>query len=343
VSGLAVEAGRAPQRVTLAREVGAIVGEPDLRALVLATSRDPNAKVTVLLFPPGGRRPAYALKMPTTGAAEVAVRRERRLLGELQELDLGPLRTSVPRPLSEVEVQGRCCLLTTAVPGASMFGAYHRWRHTAAPASVRADFRAAGAWLAAFQERTAGCSEPLDLGRDLAAALDRRFATGQEAADAIGELERVHAVLAGAEAPRTAVHGDFWTGNLLVTGDQVAGVVDWELGAISGEPARDLVRFALTYALYLDRHARPRGPVAGHPGLRADRWGAGIAYAMAAGGWFCDLFRGFLQDGLRRLGVAPELWRAAALAGLAEIAATADHGEFARRHFELFTLLSRAA
>jgi Phosphotransferase enzyme family len=342
MSGAAVDAGPLPRRVTLAREVGAIVGEPNLRTLVLATSRDPNAKITVLLFPPGSRRPAYALKMPTTGPAEAAVRREGRLLGELQELDLGPLRGSVPHPLSEVEVQGRRCLLTTAVPGSPMFGAYHRWRHTAAPDSVRADFRAAGDWLAAFQERTAGCSEPLDLGRSLSPALDHRFAAGQEEADAIGTLERIHALLAGAESPRTAVHGDFWTGNLLVAGAEVAGVVDWELGSISGEPARDLVRFALTYALYLDRHARPGGRVAGHPGLRADGWGAGIAYAMEAGGWFCEVFQGFLRGGLRRLGVAPELWRPAALAGLAEIAATADHREFARRHFELFTVLSRA-
>ncbi len=295
--------------VTLTEAVGAQVGEPRLRALVVLTSKDPNAKATVLLFVPG---------------------------------DLGALGATVPLVLRELEIQGRTCLLTTGVEGSPMLGTYHRWRHTAAPASVRADFEAAGSWLETFQRCTAGPTQPLDLGRSLVGCLRLRFAGDEAAVEALRRLERIHALLGRARAPRTAVHGDFWAGNLLVGGGAVTGVVDWESGSTSGEPVRDLVRFAVTYALYLDRHAAPGGRVAGHPKLRTGRWGAGVAYAIAAQGWFPDLFRHFLRQGLRRLGVPSNLWRPAVLAGLAEIAATADHEGFGRRHFELFSALAGA-
>jgi len=325
-----------PGPAALARAVAARVGELDLRALLLLTSRDPNAKVTVLLFRPGHRRPAYALKLPTTVLAETAIRRERVLLGDLLRSELGPLAATVPRPLAELDVQGRCALLVTAVGGSPMFTAYHRWRHTAARSSVRADFDAAGSWLAAFQGRTAGQAGRPDAHGAPVEVLRRRF-PGETGA--LSSLERVHALLARAARP-TAVHGDFWAGNLLTTGGRVTGVVDWEAGSTRGDPVSDLVRFALTYALYLDRHTAPGRRVPAHQGLRAGRWGAGVEYAIGGEGWFPDLFRDFLRRGLARLGVAPELWRPAALAGLAEIAATADHEGFARRHLELFGSLA---
>ena len=102
----------------------------------------------------------------------------------------------------------------------------------------------------------------------------------------------------------------------------------------------DLVRFANVYALYLDRRTRPGRRVGGHPGLRADEWGAGIEYALDAPGWFPTLYRRFLQDGLARLGADPAGWRDAALAGVAEVAALTDHHEFARLHLELFRRLT---
>ena len=118
-------------------------------------------------------------------------------------------------------------------------------------------------------------------------------------------------------------------------------MVDWEAGATSGEPVRDLVRFALMYALYLDRRTvrRParRGP---SRAARADRWGAGVEYALDGTGWFPDLFRRFLGDGLARLGASPARWRDAALAGIAEVAALTDDHGFARWHLELFRRVS---
>jgi aminoglycoside phosphotransferase len=310
-----------------------------VRALVVNTSKDPNAKVTILLFPPGSVQPILAIKLPTTDAAQLAVEKERRMLADLQRLDLGCLRSSVPRVVRVLELRGRRALLTSAMAGSPQLTRYHRWRHTATPETVRADFDAVGAWLAALQERTASSVRPVDLGHELPRMLRSRFDGHPAIEETVRLLQEVLAALSATHTPLTVVHGDFWIGNLLTKGGAVSGVVDWEGGAVAGEPVRDLVRFALAYALYLDRHARAGDEVVGHPGLVAGTWGAGVIYAIRGEGWFPDLFRGFLQDGLARLGAAPELWREAALAGLAEIAATTDDPGFALGHLELLRCL----
>jgi hypothetical protein len=131
------------------------------------------------------------------------------------------------------------------------------------------------------------------------------------------------------------VHGDFWAGNLLMTGGEVTGVVDWASGEMSGDPLRDVARFALSYSLYLDRHTRHGRPVSGHPGLRADGWGAGIRYAIAGQHWFGEVVRDFVAGALTSLGGPAALWRDVLYAGIAEIAVTADHPDFAVRHRDL--------
>jgi hypothetical protein len=136
------------------------------------------------------------------------------------------------------------------------------------------------------------------------------------------------------------VHGDFWPGNLMVDRGHVLGVIDWEAARPAGSPVGDLARFATSYSLYLDRHTRPGRRVTGHPGLRADRWGAGVAYAMDGSGWYPDLVRSFVMTGLERVGVPSSCWRDVLLADVAASAAAADHDDFARNHLMLFRRLT---
>jgi aminoglycoside phosphotransferase (APT) family kinase protein len=311
----------------------------NLTALVLGASKDPNAKITILLVSPENGRPQLAVKVPTTGAAEGSVQAEARLLRELDGLQRHRLLGTVPRVVDLLEFEGRTALVMTAVPGIPMTTAYLEWRHTRNAGRVAADFAAAGAWIADFQQATAGGSAVLDFDGGVASRLRRRFPE-EPAIDA--DLDRLAAIyerLRVNRVPRTFVHGDLWCGNLLINRHGVTGVVDWEAGSAYGEPVRDLARFALVYALYLDRRTRPGGRVLGHPGLVADSWGAGVAYALNGSGWFPELFRGFLRDGLGRLGASPDSWRDAALAGIAEVAALTDDEGFACRHLELFERL----
>ncbi|MGH3168214.1 MAG: phosphotransferase family protein, partial [Trebonia sp.] len=146
--------------------------------------------------------------------------------------------------------------------------------------------------------------------------------------------------LAGHRTPRCIVHGDFWVGNLLADKGRVLGVIDWEQASLNGSPVRDLAKFATSYSLYLDRHARPGHRVPGHRGLVAGRWGAGVEYAIDGAGWYPDLVRSFVVSGLERLGASPSCWRDVLLADVAASAANADHDDFARNHLLLFRRLT---
>jgi aminoglycoside phosphotransferase (APT) family kinase protein len=228
----------------------------------------------------------------------------------------------------------------SALPGRPLSTTSQTRGHARNSAAVTADFHAAGEWLAELQRATAWEVAPVDMTSGVVARLRDRFA-GDPGLE--GDLERVaemHARLSESGTPRTFIHGDFWAGNILVSNGRVTGVVDWEAATVSGEPIRDLVRFANMYALYLDRGVRRGRRVPGHTALYAGDWGAGIEYALYGDGWFPSLYRAFLQAGLARLGADEARWRDAALVGIVEVAALTDHDDFARFHLELFRRLS---
>lgn len=328
--------GEAPLRRSSLRE---FVEASGLQSLVLGISKDPNAKITVLLVSPQSGEPVFAVKAPTTDPAALAVEAERHLLVDLRGLLPERVLQTIPRVLDVVEFDGRPAAVMTAVHGIPMTTRYFRWRHTAGPARVAADFAAIETWLAELQRGTVQQIAPMDMDGGVAARLRSRFPEDEHLGTDLDRLSEIYARLRRNAVPRTAIHGDLWFGNVFVAGGQASGVVDWESGATSGEPMRDLVRFALMYALYLDRRTREGHRVAGHPGLRADRWGAGVEYALDGSGWFPGLFRRFLGDALSRLGASPASWRDAALAGIAEVAALTDDREFGRLHLELFRRL----
>jgi hypothetical protein len=321
---------------------GALLDLPGMRSLVLALSKDPNAKITLLLIPDDGVRPTLAVKLPTTAAAQATIAAERGVLVSLRARLPDFVLATIPS-LERVPGFPKQSLVTSALRGSPMTTRYHAWRHLGDRAGVGADFLTVGAWLAGLQSAATGPRQPVDMDGGVASLLRNRFSGDPRLDESMAALGAVHARLRTTSTPRTAVHGDFWFGNVLLAGENVSGVIDWEAGSPSGEPIRDLVRFALTYSLYLDRHSRAGHRVAGHPGLRVGEWGAGITWAIDGQGWFPDLVRDFVKGGMARLGAEPGLWREAMLAGLAEVAATADHIEFARLHWQLFGRLSRQA
>jgi len=319
-----------------------LIDVPGMHSIVVGISKDPNAKIVVLLIPNGARLPAYVVKVPTTDLAAASVELEIRTLTALERVLPGWVGRQVPRVEAVVDFKGRPALVITALAGSPMTTRYHRWRHTARPRLVAADFEMAGNWLAALQAATAGRRGPVELPGQVADTLRARFAGDPRLEPALAIVSEAGGRLATTSAPRTAVHGDFWAGNILVDGDDLSGVVDWEAGSLSGEPIRDLVRFAITYALYLDRHALRGVRVPGHKALRAGAWGAGIDYALSGDGWFPELFQRFLQGGMARLGADPRFWREAVLVGISEVAALADHAEFARHHLQLLARFGEA-
>ena len=309
-------------------------------SFVVGVSKDPNAKLTMLLFPARGHRPVRAVKAPTSDAAADAVEHEVALLRDLASLGLGELADTIPRVVDVVDFEGRPAAVMSALDGVPMTGAYMRGRHTARRGAVSSDFAAVADWLEDFRAATSsGRRVPLGVDPAVPARLRSRF-PGEPLDVPLALLAGIDTRLREQSVPESAVHGDLWMGNILMSRGRVTGVVDWEAASMRGQPVRDLARFAYVYALYLDRRTRRGRRVPGHPGLRAGTWGAGVRYALESRGWFPDLFREFVQDGLARLGVARSSWRDVILAAIAELAALTDDGEFARRNLHLFAELA---
>jgi aminoglycoside phosphotransferase len=312
------------------------VRSANLRSVVVGASKDPNAKVMVLLVDPATRRPVLAVKVPTTDVAEAAVQAEREILEQVAAAAPPDLARTVPQVVGAVAHDGRRALVTTALRGRPMAAAYARPRHTRSASTVVHDFENVECWIESLHRvRVPGVPAA---GRDSAEMLRRRFEDApQRVIDRAAELD---AMLALPALEPTVLHGDLWFGNVLLSDGEVSGVVDWEAGSPAADPTRDAARFAHVYALYLDRHTRAGRAVAGHVGLRAGEWGAGLAFALDGAGWFPTLFREFLGRALRRAGGSPAQWRPLALSAIAELAARTDHDDFARLHLELFTQLA---
>lgn len=316
-----------------------LLSAPGSRVVLLDGSRDPNSGVTLLVTAAGSTEPHLAVKIATTAAAAEVIAREARLLADLGRRPLPRVDATLPRHLGVFDADGMLASVTTVVPGVPMRTSYHAFRHLARPDSVRGDFTAARDWLMALHADTMTAATPIALLDGVAAQIAARWPEDPQALDLAERLGPLAARLSSAGTRRTVVHGDFWAGNLLISRGTVTGVVDWAAAELSGEPLRDVVRFALSYSLYLDRHTRPGRPVTGHPGLRADGWGAGIRYGLTGQGWYGELVRDFVQSALVRLGAPAGLWRTALLAGLGEVAVTADHADFAIRHRDLLSQL----
>jgi len=322
------------------RTLSELVDRAGHRTLLLGSSKDPNAKVTMLLLPPAGDAPVFAVKIPTTAVAERAVEAEVSVLRRLHGNGLAVVADTIPRVVELVEHRGRTALVTNALSGVPLSRLYVERRHTGSARLVARDFAVVGEWLRRFQDATATVSGPETRTR-IADTIRERFADDTGAAADAVQVAELEAKVSAQARIGTAVHGDFWFGNVLVCNDCVTGVVDWEAAAVCGDPTRDVVRFALSYALYLDRRTRRGKRVRGHDGLVAGRWGTGVELAFDGSGWFPELFRGFVRDGLAHAGAEPAAWREHVLVGIAEVAATADDPAFAARHLELFRRLAR--
>jgi aminoglycoside phosphotransferase (APT) family kinase protein len=149
-----------------------------------------------------------------------------------------------------------------------------------------------------------------------------RVAAGRESAEWRDVIDLLRTTAAGV-APATPAlrHRDVWFGNLLWTGDEVTGILDWT-GACAGDPAGDIAYAGLDVLLVLGA----AGAATFKRLLRADRLpAASLAwwelYAAADGlAWLDEWVKGYNEVGV---GLTPGLARsrldaftAAARAGL---------------------------
>jgi hypothetical protein len=288
-------------------------------AIVAGADRDPGAKVTFIFFD-GDGEPSVVAKMARRPSGEAALVAEHAVLRELWALGVPSVTRHAPRPLALERIGDRLVLVVSSVAGQPMTTRYYSPGHVTDPLAVAEDFAVAGSWLRRFHHETRRGVVALDeeyVDRWVGSVFERyRLRIGWSAAEeALFETLRHRAAdLRGCPIPVAAVHGDFAMGNLLLDGSDLTGVIDWEFGALSGHPFRDVYKFPTSYGLYLDR-AQPahRGRIRGHEGREAlgERWTRSGAWANAAGfaqayfgrGWFPDQVRRFVLERLDDLGV----------------------------------------
>ncbi len=323
-----------------------VLADPSSRGLLLAASKDPDAKVTYLLTSSETWRCTTGLvcKIPTTQRSVSAVRREAHALVELRRMPLGRLSGTIPRYVSSVPAGTRVgpaveMLVSTQLSGTPISVRYHHWRHTSRPGPVTRDLDLALDWLSILWAETSTEAAPLTWAGEVADEVAGRWDGSDLAAPAVARLRAADAAMSRHLCPRTTVHGDYWFGNVLLEDDRVSGVVDWEACDLDGWPLRDAARFLLSYSLYLDRHTRPGRRVPGHRGLRREVNGDAMRYAALGSGWYPSLVRARLGRVLRQLGLPAHLWYAVALTGIGEVAATANHEGFALDHLRVLAQL----
>jgi hypothetical protein len=240
------------------------------------------------------------------------------MLVDVRRLSLGRLRTTIPRFVQLCEAQDRMVLVASGLPGRPLAGAFCRPGRLRHGRCAGTELDVAASWLAQFQDATWQRPAPLDVLPP--EVLDRLVRLGRPDRPATSEARVVSAraravqeLLSGYDAPRSAVHGDFRTSQVLVETaggvPSVSGVLGWRRATTRGEPLQDLGRLVVTRTGCRGRVLPGATVLVGH--------GAGAEHVRAV-----------LRQGLVRLGLPETLSHPVAWAATATVLAEAvDAGE----------------
>jgi Ser/Thr protein kinase RdoA (MazF antagonist) len=199
---------------------------------LLSLSRGPN--ITLCVFRPGQSWPALVAKLTTPGAKVDIARFEAEAL---RQLEAAPPSLGVPQLVYEAAADGFYLAVETGARGRPL----RDWVPPDDQKELPGQLRVAEYWLAELQ-RTIPCRGTI--GESTAHFVE---AARRALADpSPGERELLGQALARgatfASLPAVAVHGDFWTGNILSHRGQLS-VIDWN-NFHYGSTVEDLLNFA---------------------------------------------------------------------------------------------------
>ncbi len=215
---------------------------------------DPAAqaqKLTALVFDAASEEPLMVLKV-----AEGETYR-RFLLAEYQALTTlalqAELKDAVPSLLAFFEHDGILVLLESVLPGVSLLESLQT-RARKRAAEVDQDLRRACDFL--LRLRAVTCLNqvlpPVDM-RARLATLEAIYGPLGLSSERLAWIREQERVFNASRILRSACHGDYWPGNMLLTSAGV-GVVDWEGYRETADPFFDLFFFVTTYILSYPWH-----------------------------------------------------------------------------------------
>jgi aminoglycoside phosphotransferase (APT) family kinase protein len=210
------------------------------------TLTDTAVVVAVVRSRSGRRR---VVKIPCTTEGAESLRRQAGVLEALRaEPRLAGWAEVTPRPLASGAVDGHRYWVEDAVPGTPVTGTAMR---TLRDGPV---FAAAVRLIEDLHARTAEAStvdsadislwvdQPVGRLAAFCAAHPRHRAD----LPALGRLgARLSEQLTGWRVRTSWIHGDYWAGNLLISGPAVTGVVDWDRAGARQLPLQDLLHLTL--------------------------------------------------------------------------------------------------
>jgi aminoglycoside phosphotransferase (APT) family kinase protein len=196
--------------------------------------------VVVLAAHDGSDR--VVVKMPMTAEALVALDAETRILAHLHaDQRFADWRRLLPRPRGSGSLHGRRFRVDSALPGRSA-------GETLADAAAAEDRVDAAAEIIHELHRVTGVSVTADdalVERWIDDPVRMLMTGAGYLPGAVDQLQRVQGELHDAVEGRafwaTAIHGDYWLGNVLFAGSQPSGVVDWDSGGTAELPAVDVL------------------------------------------------------------------------------------------------------
>ena len=193
----------------------------------------------------GSRR---VVKIPCTVEGAAGLRRQAQVLAALHaDVRLTDWLGVVPRPRAYGEVDGHSFWIEEAVPGTPVPERLMRAEGDAILADAVSLIQ--GLHFRTAEHRTVG---PTDIAEWIEWPLHRLaafYATHSRPGRSQEALRPLGVELSGDLAHRTVrtswVHGDFWTGNVLITGSAVTGIVDWDRAESDQLPLHDLLHLTV--------------------------------------------------------------------------------------------------
>ncbi len=224
----------------------------DLEAYLRRTWDRPDLKVTgVAPIPTGhsgftyfvetadqGRGTRYVLRLPPPGARAAGpadVVRQGRIMAALN--DAGLPVPAIPAMSSEPVIDGRPLVLMDAVAGERIETAGPRHPGKSIAASAIAVLKRIHA--VAPEQTGIGDEQPVGLEAEMMRWHWLMERAPEELTTRAPELGGLLANQRPPERPPTLVHGDYHLGNMLFSGAEVVGVLDWEIAQL-GQPLLDL-------------------------------------------------------------------------------------------------------
>lgn len=215
---------------------------------VVARAELTSTDVAVLVLAPIHEPPCMVIKMPMSAQAVRGLEREAGALAALHaDGRLGEWRHVMPRPCTSGKVGGQSYRVDVALTGRPVLD---RVKHGAA----RGRMQETAAETIHVLHRTTATTVLGDFGlarRWVDAHLGELLRHGGRRKPLAPGLERLrdelHDALGGGTFSAGWIHGDYWLGNLLFSGEPStpAGIVDWDAAAPIELPLHDLLHLLL--------------------------------------------------------------------------------------------------